>query len=141
RRRALPLGSRAAGRRPRRPAAARRGDADQSAGAPRTLRRLPRVVPRLGGRGLLRGVTGTESLGAVPRLAAWLARRRVAAPGHVEPRGAPLFPAARPSLFRLRPARRPSADHVTSRRIPTRPHQRWATASISTRAPAGSLAA
>ncbi len=98
----LPRGRRASGYRARRaPAARDRGQAEP-AGPPRAVWRLPRVVPGLGRRRLLRGLARARSRGTAIGHPTRLARRRLAAPGPLEPGGPPLVPAARASLLGLR---------------------------------------
>src|SRR5262249_4880829 len=100
--RALPMGRGPSGARRLRPAAPPRRDAGKPAGAPRPLRRLPRVVPGLARRQLLRAIGRAESAGARDRHASRLARRRLAPPGSVEPGGAPLLAATGAPLLGLR---------------------------------------
>src|SRR5512144_2159971 len=102
RRGALSLGQRAPGPSRLRSAAPPGRDAGQSLGSARALRRLPRVVPRLGGRDLLRAVARARPPRPGSGHATRVPRRRVAAPGSVEPGGASLLPAPRSALLRLR---------------------------------------
>src|ERR1700730_17995841 len=105
-RRALSLGRRAPGPGRLRSTAPPRGDAGQPAGAARALRRLPRVVSRLGGGDLLRAIARSRSPRPGDRHAPRLTWRSVATPGSVEPGGPSLLATPGPALLRLRlPAR------------------------------------
>src|SRR5438876_1936556 len=99
--RALPVGRRAAARAVRPPAAGRH-HAGEPARPDRSLRRLPRVVPRLGRRRLLPAFAAAEPARARRRPAPRLARRRLAPRGPVEPGRPPLLVAPGASLLRLR---------------------------------------
>src|SRR5712691_6981379 len=101
RRRAVSVGQRTSRGERLRQTAAGPADAFQPAGARGPLGRLPRVVPRLGARRLLCGVTRAEPGGTASRLAPRLPRRSLATSGSVEPRGPSLVPASGASLLGL----------------------------------------
>src|SRR5207244_6266121 len=86
----LPGGRRAPARAVRAPAAGRH-HAGEPARPDGALRRLPRVVPRLGRRRLLPAFAAAEPARARRRPAPRLARRRLAPRGPVEPGRPPLL--------------------------------------------------
>src|SRR5262249_51357834 len=85
-----------------RPAPHRDGNAGEPPRALRALRGLPRVVPRLGRRRLLREVARTRPMRAVQWHAEDLPRWRLATPGPVESGGASLVAAAVAPVLGLR---------------------------------------
>src|SRR2546422_2553033 len=85
-----------------RPPAAGRHHAAKPARPDRSLRRLPRVVPRLGRRRLLPAVAAAEPARTRGRPAPRLARRRLAPRRPVEPGRPPLLVAPGAPLLRLR---------------------------------------